>query len=75
MTFTTDSAVTFSRSNASGSTVMVTAANIGAEYNGESGLSGMPSGVNATLVGETSGGSSREVTVVSSDDVKRAGDL
>ncbi|QHU92223.1 hypothetical protein GWK76_02750 [Candidatus Saccharibacteria bacterium oral taxon 488] len=76
MTFTTDSAVTFSRSNASGSTVMVTAANIGAEYNGESGsVSGMPSGVNAALVGETSGGSSREVTVVSSDDVKRASDL
>ncbi len=76
MTFTTDSAVTFSRSNASGSTVMVTAANIGAEYNGESGsVSGMPSGVSAALVGETSGGSSREVTVVSSDDVKRAGDL
>ena len=74
--FTTDSAVTFTLSNSSGVTVMVTAADVGAEYNGETGsVSGVPSGVKATLVGETSGGSSREITVVSADDVKRASDL
>lgn len=74
--FTTDSAVTFTLSNSSGVTVMVTATDVGAEYNGETGsVSGVPSGVKATLVGETSGGSSREVTVVSADDVKRASDL
>lgn len=71
--FTTDSAVTFSRTNNTGAVVSVTASDIGAEYNGETGsVSGLPANVSGSLVGATSGGSSREVTVVSADDLKKA---
>lgn len=76
MKFTTDSSVTFTRSNNNDATVGITAVDVGEEYNGVSGrASGAPSGVSATVRSETSGGSSREITVVSSDDVKRATDL
>ena len=73
MVFTTNSAVTFTRQNHTGVTVGVTAEAIGGEYNGVSGrMSGAPSGVTATLADKTSGGSSREVTIVSESDVAKA---
>lgn len=73
MTFTTNSAVTFTRQNSSGVTVAITASDIGDDYNGVSGsMSGAPSGVSASLSGSTSGGSSREITVVSDTDIANA---
>ena len=71
--FTTDESVTFTLSNYRGTTVGVTAAEIGDEFNGDSGeLKGTPRDVDAYLTGDTSGGSSREVTVVSEADVINA---
>ena len=73
LSFTTDSAVTFSRTNNTGAVVAVTAHDIGAEFNGETGsVSGLPANVSGMLVGPTAGGSSRDVTVVSSEDLKKA---
>lgn len=71
--FTTNSAVTFSLDNYSSATVGVTAAEIGESYNGATGkANGAPSGVSAHFTGATSGGTSKEVTVVSADDVSKA---
>lgn len=70
--FYTDSSVTL---NVSGNTknTGVTAGDIGVSYNSQEGsVSGAPSGVSARFVGETSGGTSREVTVVSEEDVAKA---
>lgn len=54
-------------------TVGVTAAESGPEYNGADGrLDGAPSGVSASFEGESAGGTSKMVTVVSQDDVDRA---
>ena len=73
MVFTTNSAVTFTRQNYTGVTVAVTALEIGDEYNGVSGrATGAPEGVTATLSEKTSGGSSREATVVSDVDITKA---
>lgn len=73
VSFTTNSAVTFTRQNYSGVTVGITAAAVGEDYNGISGnMSGVPSGVYATISSRTSGGTSREVTVVSDSDIAQA---
>lgn len=73
--FLTDKAVTLAYqggSSASGTTT-VTAADSGTKYNGASGsASGAPSGVSASFVGTTSGGTTNIVKVVSADDVERA---
>ena len=73
VSFTTNSAVTFTLQNFTGVTVNITAAAIGDDYNGISGsMSGVTSGVSADIVGETSGGTSREITVVSENDIAKA---
>ena len=72
MTFTTNSTATFSIDNPE-VTVGVTAVDIGNEYNDISGsASGAPSKITATITGKTSGGSSREATVVSDVDITKA---
>lgn len=75
LVFTTDNAVTLSYqggSSASGTTP-VTAGASGTQYNGASGsLSGAPASVNANFVGSSAGGTTKEVTVVSAEDVERA---
>ncbi|MDN5275588.1 MAG: hypothetical protein JWN33_237 [Candidatus Saccharibacteria bacterium] len=77
LVFTTDEAVTITISNYTGANVGITAAAGGTDYNGESGaVSGAPSNIQASLVGQTSGGTSRIVKVVSQDDIDRAsGDI
>lgn len=56
-------------------TVNVTAADSGESFNGISGnVSGAPSSASASLVGSTSGGTTRVVTVVSQDDINKATD-
>lgn len=72
-TFTTDEAVTLTTSNFTGVNVSMTATASGIESNGLSGpMAGAPSGVNATIVGTTSGGTTQVVKVVSAEDVERA---
>ncbi|MGV9001565.1 MAG: hypothetical protein ACOH18_01245 [Candidatus Saccharimonadaceae bacterium] len=76
LVFVTDQAVTLSyqpgASSASGTTP-VTAAASGEKYNGASGsLSGAPSGVSASFVGASAGGTTNVVKVVSADDIERA---
>jgi len=71
--FTTDQAVTLTLANYSGTNVAMTAVSGGESYNGASGsMSGAPSGVMATIVGSTSGGTTNVVKVVSADDIDRA---
>lgn len=71
--FVTDSAATFTLENYRGVVVGITAAKIGSSYNGAVGsVDGAPSGVSARIVDATTGGSSKEVTVVSADDVSKA---
>lgn len=73
--YLTNSAATFSLDNFSGIKVGVTAEDIGPSYNGATGnASGAPSGVSVKFTTATSGGTSREVTVVSADDVAKATD-
>lgn len=70
--YVTDSGVTLNTSGNS-KTVGVTAAEIGESYNAATGsVSGAPSGVSARFTSATSGGTSREVTVVSEEDVAKA---
>jgi hypothetical protein len=73
LVFTTNSSVTLTVDNNLQGTTGITAAESGTDYNGVSGsLRGLPSSIQATVQGETSGGTSRVVTVVSSEDIERA---
>jgi hypothetical protein len=73
LVFTTNTAVTLTLGNASGTNVAVTAAASGENYNGASGsLSGAGAGVNASFVGSTSGGTTKMITIVTADDVQKA---
>lgn len=70
--FITNSAVSLSLDNPSGTTV-VTASQNGSAYNAATGpLSGAPNGVSAAFDSPTSGGVSKTVTVVTADDVQKA---
>lgn len=71
--FTTNEAVTLNNSNYTGVNVAMTAVSPGTDSNGESGsMSGAPSGVNATIVGTTAGGTTKIAKVVTADDIERA---
>ncbi|NCU30203.1 hypothetical protein EOM57_00165 [Candidatus Saccharibacteria bacterium] len=79
--FTTNTTVTVPKGScasvfnctAGSATVGVTAASNGPTYNGASGaMSGAPSDLTATLTEETSGGTTKEVTVISQADVDKA---
>lgn len=77
MIYVTTQAANFPKGDAStlsGVTVNITANDVGAEYNGASGSgSTSASGVTSvSFVDATSGGTSKEVTVVSADDVSKA---
>jgi hypothetical protein len=72
-TYTTDSSVTFTRENRRGVTVGITATANGASYNGANGqMSGVPSGVSATVGNATSGGTDKTINVVQQSDVDQA---
>ena len=72
-TYTTDSSVTFTRANSRGVTVGITATANGASYNGANGqMSGVPSGVSATVGNATSGGTDKTINVVQQSDVDQA---
>jgi hypothetical protein len=71
--FTTDQSVTITFENYQGADVGITAQSSGTAANGANGsMSGAPSGINATLVGSTTGGTTRVVKVVSAEDIERA---
>lgn len=71
--YTTDSGVTFTRSNYKGAKVGITATAKGAKYNGASGpVSGVPAGVKAEISGATSGGTDKIVKIVTQADVDKA---
>ena len=72
-TYTTDSSVTFTMENRRGVTVGITATANGASYNGANGqMSGVPSGVSATVGNATSGGTDKTINVVQQSDVDQA---
>lgn len=74
--YLTDSSVTITLNNYRGVNVGVTASAVGTKFNGATGsASGAPSGISASFVGATSGGTTREVTVVSDSDVVKATSL
>lgn len=69
-TYTTDSSVTFTRSNYHGASVGITATANGARYNGATGaMSGTPWAVSATVGTTTSGGTDKTITIVQQSDV------
>lgn len=71
--YSTDSSVTITLNNYRGVNVGVTASAAGTKFNGATGsASGAPSGISVSFVGVTSGGTTREVTVVSEEDVTAA---
>ena len=71
--FVTDESATINSSNYTNVRVGVTAVSSGTSSNGASGsMSGAPSKISASLVGSTSGGTSKMVTVVSAEDIERA---
>ncbi|HRQ87086.1 MAG TPA: baseplate J/gp47 family protein, partial [Candidatus Saccharibacteria bacterium] len=71
--FATDEAVVLTTGNFTGVNVGMTAVVAGDDYNNRSGsMSGAPSGVSATIVGSTSGGTTDMARVVSGDDIERA---
>lgn len=71
--FLTDAPVTITISNYQNAPTTVTAAEQGAKYNAASGqLEGAPSGISASLVDSTSGGTDRVVKVVTAADVQKA---
>lgn len=71
--FRTTESVTFSISNYGGVNAGVIAAESGENYNAASGsVSGAPSGVSASLTGPTSGGTTKEITIVTAADVQAA---
>lgn len=71
--FLTDSSVTITINNYQNAPVSVTAAEQGAKYNAANGqVSGAPAGIQASLVGPTSGGTDKVVKVVTADDVQKA---
>lgn len=75
LTFSTDSAVTltFTGGLSSSGTTTVTAADRGEKYNGANGsLSGAPSGVSASFTEATSGGTTKEIKVVTQADINKA---
>jgi len=74
VTFTTDAPVTLTTGNAnSGAQTTITATANGTNHNGATGqLSGAPSGVTASVVGSTAGGTTKIAKVVSADDIDRA---
>ena len=72
-TFTTNESVTMSISNYQGANVAITATDRGASSNGASGsVSGSPSGISASLIGTTAGGTDKTITVVTAGDVQKA---
>lgn len=76
--YTTTEQVKFTRDNRRRVEVGIIAKEVGSEYDGAHGSmtpKDIDSGVYADIATEPSGGSSREVTVVSRDDLARAGDL
>lgn len=73
--YTTDGSVQLSATAGNTQSVGITASDRGASFNGATGsMSGAPSSVTATITTPTSGGTSKEVTVVSEADVQRATD-
>lgn len=73
--YTTDEGVQLSTSGGNTQSVGITAVERGTSFNGATGsMSGAPSSVTATITTPTSGGTSKEVTVVSQADIQRATD-
>ena len=76
LAFVTDSSVTITINNYQGAPTTVTASEQGAKYNAATGqMSGAPSGISASLVDATSGGTDRVVKVVTAEDVQKAKEL
>ncbi len=70
--YVTDSEVNLSLTHRR-DTTDITAADVGTDYNSAKGsVTGAPSSVSASITTTTSGGTSREVTVVSQDDITKA---
>jgi len=71
--FVTDNSVTITISNYTGAPTTVTASENGAKFNAATGaMSGAPSNISANLTGPTSGGTDKNVKVVTASDVQRA---
>ena len=73
LSFVTTQPVTITFSNSSGVSVGITAVENGTQYNGASGnMSGAPGNIKAKITGETAGGTSKVVKVVTQSDVDTA---
>lgn len=73
LTFTTTEGVTMTLANSSGADVGIVAAESGTKYNGAKGsMTGAPSNISAQIQGQTSGGTTRVVKVVTQADVDKA---
>lgn len=73
LSFVTTQPVTISISNYQGVSAGITAVENGTQYNGASGnMSGAPGGIKAKITGETAGGTSKVVKVVTQSDVDKA---
>jgi len=71
--FTTDASVTITINNYQNAPTTVTATEPGESSNGATGaVSGAPSGINASLTAATGGGTDKNVTVVTAEDVTAA---
>ncbi len=73
LSFVTTQPVTISISNYQGVSAGITAVENGTQYNGATGnMSGAPGGIKAKITGETAGGTSKVVKVVTQSDVDKA---
>ncbi|MCA9308969.1 hypothetical protein KC973_01205 [Candidatus Saccharibacteria bacterium] len=73
LAFATTEGVTMTLANSSGADVGIVAAESGTKYNGAKGsMTGAPSSISAKIQGQTSGGTTRVVTVVTQADVDKA---
>lgn len=71
--FSTTESVTMTLANSNGADVGIVAAESGTSYNGTKGsVSGAPSNISARIKGQTSGGTTRVVKVVTQSDVDKA---
>jgi hypothetical protein len=74
-TYVTDTSVTMTISNYTGTVSGITASQSGAKYNGATGpVSGAPSGISATISQATTGGTDKTITIVEQGDVDAVSD-
>ena len=71
--YLTNNSVTMTIANADGATTGITAEERGASFNGATGsMQGSPSGISASLVSATAGGTDKTVTIVTQADIQKA---